>query len=130
MDFQGQGKALTGESEALVIIDASARYVVVIPLHDRHATSFIPKFLDQVIFRQGPPEVLHSDAAQEFLSEALELFATTAQIETTTTLGHNANCRKLVGGGFLEALESLHAHPPRRPIPTMARAVVPNLLRM
>ena len=55
MDFQGQGKALTGESEALAIIDASARYVVVIPLHDRHATSFIPKFLDQIVFRQGPP---------------------------------------------------------------------------
>ena len=50
-------------TEALAIVDASARHVVVIPLHDRHATSFIPKFLDQVVFRQGPPEVLHSDAA-------------------------------------------------------------------
>ena len=68
MDFQGQGKALTGESEALAIIDASARCAAVIPLHDRTATSFIPKFLDQVVFRQGPPEILHSDAAQEFLS--------------------------------------------------------------
>ena len=96
MDFQGQGKALTGEPEALAIIDASARHVVVIPLHDRHATSFIPKFLGQVVFRQGPPEVSHSDAAQEFLSEALELLAATADIETTTALGHNAAGNSLV----------------------------------
>ena len=96
MDFQGQGKAITGETEALAVIDAAARYVVVIPLHDRSATAFIPKFLDEVVFRQGPPEILHSDAAQEFLSEALELLAESAQIQTTTTLGHNAAGNSLV----------------------------------
>jgi hypothetical protein len=96
MDFQGQGKALTGESEALAIIDASARHVVVIPLHDRHATSFIPKFLDQVAFRQGPPKVLHIDAAQEFLSEALELLTAAADIEMATALGQNAAGNSLV----------------------------------
>ena len=96
MDFQGQGKALTGETEALAIVDATARYVVVIPLRDRSATTFIPPFLDQVIFRQGAPDILHSDAAQEFLSEALELLATAAQIETTTALGHNAAGNSLI----------------------------------
>ena len=96
MDFQGQGKALTGEIEALAIIDATARYVVVIPLRDRSATTFIPPFLDQVIFRQGAPDILHSDAAQEFLSESLELLATAAHIETTTTLGHNAAGNSLI----------------------------------
>ena len=96
MDFQGQGKAITGEKEALAIIDATARYVVVIPLMNREATTFIPKFLDQVVFRQGPPDTLHSDAAQEFLSESLELLAQAAHIETTTTLGHNAAGNSLV----------------------------------
>ena len=90
MDFQGQGKAGTGHCEALAIIDAAARYVVVIPLLDRSAINFIPKFLDEVVFKNGAPDVLHSDAAQEFLSEALELLTTAANIETTTTLGHNA----------------------------------------
>jgi hypothetical protein len=32
MDFQGQGTALTGETEALALIDPTSRYVVVIPL--------------------------------------------------------------------------------------------------
>ena len=96
MDFQGQGKAITGETEALAVIDAAARYVVVMPLHNRNATAFIPKFLDAVVFRQGPPDTLHSDAAQEFLSEALELLAESAQIQTTTTSGHDAAGSSLV----------------------------------
>jgi hypothetical protein len=37
MNFQGQGKALTGENEALALIDPTSRYVVVIPLKDREA---------------------------------------------------------------------------------------------
>jgi hypothetical protein len=96
MDFQGQGTAITGEKEALAIVDATARYVVVIPLMNREATTFIPKFLDQVVFRQGPPDTLHSDAAQEFLSESLELLAQAAHVETTTTLDHNAAGNSLV----------------------------------
>jgi len=52
--------------------------------------------LDEIVFKQGAPDVLHSDAAQEFLSEALELLTTAAQIETTTTLGHNAAGNSLV----------------------------------
>ena len=62
------------------------RYVVVIPLMNREATTSIPKFLDQVIFRQGPPDTLHSDAAQEFLSESLELLAQAAHIELLATM--------------------------------------------
>jgi hypothetical protein len=96
MDFQGQGVAETGHCEALAIIDAAARYVVVIPLLDRSAENFIPRFLDEVVFKQGAPDILHSDAAQEFLSEALELMTTAANIETTTTLGHNAAGNSLV----------------------------------
>ena len=43
--------------------------------------------------------MLHSDAAQEFLSEALELMTTAANIETTTALGHNA----AAGNSLVEA---------------------------
>jgi hypothetical protein len=85
MDFQGQVVAETGHCEALAIIDAAARCVVVMLLLDRSAENFIPRFLDEVAFKQGAPDILHSDAAQEFLSEALELMTTTANIETITT---------------------------------------------
>ncbi len=40
-DFQGQGTALTGESETLALIDPTSRYVVVIPLMNREAQTWI-----------------------------------------------------------------------------------------
>jgi len=90
MDFQGQGIAETGETQALGLVDTTARFVVVIPLKDREATTFIPRFLDEIVFKHGPPDVLHSDDAQEFVSEALKLLAAALDTNTTTTLGHNA----------------------------------------
>jgi hypothetical protein len=91
MDFQGQGKARSGECEALALIDTTARYVIVLPLDDREASTFIQPFLDRLVFIHGPPDILHSDAAPEFLSEALRLLTETTGIRTTTTLGHAAN---------------------------------------
>ena len=75
MDFQGQGTALTGETEALALIDPTSRYVVVIPLANREASTWLQPFLDRIVFTFGAPDVLHSDAAPEFLSEALALLA-------------------------------------------------------
>ncbi len=97
MDFQGQGKALTGETEALALIDPTSRYVVVIPLVNREAKTWLQPFLDRILFTFAAPTTLHSDAAPEFLSEALELLAKAADIRTTTTLGHNAR-----GNGTIE----------------------------
>jgi hypothetical protein len=87
MDFQGQGTALTGETEALALIDPTSRYVVVIPLPNREAKTWLQPFLDRIVFTFGAPTTLHSDAAPEFLSEALALLAQAANIQTTTTLG-------------------------------------------
>ncbi len=97
MDFQGQGTALTGETEALALIDPTSRYVVVIPLLNREAKTWLQPFLDRIVFTFGAPTTLHSDAAPEFLSEALALLAQAANIKTTTTLGHNAS-----GNGTVE----------------------------
>ena len=41
MDFQGQGLALTGETQALGVIDTTSRYVTVIPLPDREAVTLV-----------------------------------------------------------------------------------------
>ena len=97
MDFQGQGVSETGESEALAFIDPTSRYVVVIPLPNREVATWLQAFLDHIVFRFGPPLILHSDAAPEFLSEALELLAKAADIRTTTTMGHYAR-----GNGVIE----------------------------
>jgi hypothetical protein len=70
--------------------------VIVLPLFDREASTFIQPFLDNLIFVHGPPEILHSDAAPEFLSEALHLLTESTGISTTTTLGHAANANGTV----------------------------------
>ncbi len=97
MDFQGQGASETGESEALAFIDPTSRYIVVIPLPDREVATWLQAFLDHIVFKYGPPLILHSDAAPEFLAEALELLAKAADIRTTTTMGHYAR-----GNGAIE----------------------------
>jgi hypothetical protein len=96
MDFQGQGLADTGETQALAIIDTTARYVVLLPLIDREATTFIPFFLDRIVFTHGPPDVLHSDDAPEFVGEFMRLLAEATNMRTTTTLGHNARANGTV----------------------------------
>ncbi len=37
MDFQGQGRAITGETEAPALIDSFTKTVIIIPLPDRKA---------------------------------------------------------------------------------------------
>lgn len=96
MDFQGMGKALTGEHEVLAFIDSTARFVVVCPLQGRSSELFVPAFLDNVVFKHGVPEVLHSDDAPEFLSEALRALSDQAHIIRTTTLGHHAQGNAIV----------------------------------
>ena len=90
MDFQGQGLAVTGETQALGLIDTTARFAVVIPLPDREASTLVGPYLDRIVFQHGSPEILHSDAAQEFLSELMKLVSEATDTHTTTTLGHNA----------------------------------------
>jgi hypothetical protein len=90
MDFQGQGKAVTGECEALAFIDIATRYVTVIALPDRKVQTLVPAFLDHVVFQHGPPEVLHSDEAPEFMSAVMQALAEITETAMTTTLGHNA----------------------------------------
>jgi hypothetical protein len=92
MGFQGQGTAATGETEVLALIDPTSHYVVAvtIPLRDRQASTWLQPFLDRIVFTFGAPDVLHSNDAPEFLSEALQLLAKSANIQTTTTFGHNA----------------------------------------
>jgi hypothetical protein len=54
MDFQGQEMADTDECEALAIINVNVRYVHVIALKNREVETFLPAFLDEIVFRYGP----------------------------------------------------------------------------
>jgi hypothetical protein len=89
MDFQGQGLALTGETEALAIIDSFTKVVTLIPLPDRQAHTLVPKLLDAIYFTRGSPDIIHSDDAPEFLSELLTSIAAITGTCRTTTCGHN-----------------------------------------
>jgi hypothetical protein len=89
MDFQGQGLATSGETEALALIDSFTKTVILIPLPDRHPTTLVPKLLDELHFRRGSPDVIHSDDAPEFLSELLSSIAAITGTQRTSTCGHN-----------------------------------------
>jgi hypothetical protein len=89
MDFQGQGLATTGETEALALIDSFTKTVLLIPLPDRQASTLVPHLLDELHFRCGCPDVLHSDDAPEFLSELLATITTITGTQRTSTCGHN-----------------------------------------
>jgi hypothetical protein len=90
MDFQGQGQALTGETEALAIIDSFTKTVSVIALPNRSAATLAHRLLDEIFFRRGAPDVLHCDEAQEFMSELLWHILAATGTARTTTCGHNA----------------------------------------
>jgi hypothetical protein len=57
MDFQGQGQAITGETEALAIIDSFTKTVSLLALPNREASTLLPQLLDEKIFWHGAPAI-------------------------------------------------------------------------
>ncbi len=53
-------------------------------------TTFVPDFLDRIVFQHGPPEFLHSDEAPEFMSALMLALSEITETTMTTTMGHNA----------------------------------------
>jgi hypothetical protein len=49
-----------------------------------------PRLLDEIFFRRGVPDVIHTDAAPEFTSELLAAILDATGTTRTTTCGHNA----------------------------------------
>jgi hypothetical protein len=90
MDFQGQGQAITGETEALAVMDSFTKTVFVLPLKDRTAPTFVPTLLDAIWFTRGAPDVIHTDAAPELMSDLLAAVLASTGTQHTTTCGHNA----------------------------------------
>ena len=90
MDFQGQGKAISGEREALAILDSFSKTATVLALPNREAPTLVPALLDAIHFHRGRADVFHSDAAPEFLSRLFKSVAEVLGTATTDTRGHNA----------------------------------------
>jgi hypothetical protein len=49
-----------------------------------------PRLLDEIFFRRGAPDVIHTDAAPEFMSELMAAILDATGTTRTTTCGHNA----------------------------------------
>ena len=101
MDFQGQGQATTGETEALAIMDSFTKTVTVIALPNREASTLAPRLLDEIFVRRGAPDINHSDEAQEFMSELLAQITAATGTTRTTTCGHNAQSNGEIGKSIL-----------------------------
>jgi hypothetical protein len=97
MDFQGQGQATSGETEALAVMDSFTKTVTIIALPNREASTLAPRLLDEIFFRRGAPEIIHSDEAQEFMSE---LLAHTRLAPPPVATTRKAMERSKVGGDF------------------------------
>jgi hypothetical protein len=71
-------------------MDSFTKTVSVIALPNREAATLAPRLLDEVFFRRGAPDILHSDEAQEFMSDLLAHLTAATGTTRTTTCGHNA----------------------------------------
>jgi hypothetical protein len=89
MDFQGQGLTATGETQAQALIDSFTKTVLLTPLPDRKASTPVLRLLDELHFRRGSPDVIHSDDAPKILSELMSAIADITGTQRTTTCGHN-----------------------------------------
>jgi hypothetical protein len=52
--------------------------------------SLAPLLLDEIFFRRGAPDIIHSDAAPEFLLDLMAAMLNATGTTRTTTCGHNA----------------------------------------
>jgi hypothetical protein len=79
MDFQGQGLASTGETDALALIDSFTKTA-------RHSDSPNQPPNHHAL---TSPDIIHSDDAPEFLSDLMTAVSAITGTARTTTRGHN-----------------------------------------
>ena len=61
----------TGNSYILVATDYFTRWVEAYPIPNQEAVTLAKKLTDELFFRFGPPDQLHSDQGRQFESELL-----------------------------------------------------------
>ena len=104
-----------GNKYILVAIDYGTRWVEAFPLPNQSAETISRVLLDQVFFRFGIPEVIHSDQGANFESRLLHEICNLLGIKKTRTTPYNPR-----GNGLVEKMNSTikkclatssHSHP-------------------
>ena len=72
MDFHGVAMNTLGFNNILGIIDLATNSLVLVATKGRTAAVTAHNILDEIVTRKGCPFLIHSDAAQEFVSTALK----------------------------------------------------------
>ena len=85
MDFYG-----VGDGYVLGMIDLDSRWIELCYLQTREADGVLRAVRDQILFRHGVPDTVHSDHAREFVGRALTKLATEFGYVNTTTGGYCA----------------------------------------
>ena len=73
----------------LVIIDSFSRFVWVVPLKNKDATSVLDAFKNIIFDSERQPQKLHCDAGKEFLNKKMEAFLTKKNITIYHTYSEN-----------------------------------------
>ena len=74
-----------GYEFVLVVVDYFSKWVEAFPLRNKSASTIAKVLLENVIFRFGTPEYLHSDNGKEFVAEIVHDLSKTASIYQTHT---------------------------------------------
>jgi hypothetical protein len=72
MDYYGVYKNSQGYTQILGIIDLATNALTLIALKHRTAAATAHTILYEIVVRKGCPKLIHSDAAQEFISKAMK----------------------------------------------------------
>ena len=88
-DYYGVYQNKQGYNNILGIIDQVTNKVYLIPTKNRTAETTAEAFLYHIILTKGPPLLIHSDAAREFISKAMTNLCRIVGCTQTNTMAHN-----------------------------------------
>ena len=89
MDFHGVAMNKLGFNNILGIIDLATNSLVLVATKGRTAAVTAHNILYEIVTRKGCPLLIHSDAAQEFVSTAMKSLSAIIGCKQTTTKAHN-----------------------------------------
>jgi transposase InsO family protein len=89
MDFHGVAMNTLGFNNILGIIDLATNSLVLVATKGRTAAVTAHNILYEIVTRKGCPLLIHSDAAQEFVSTAMKSLSAIIGCKQTTTKAHN-----------------------------------------
>jgi transposase InsO family protein len=114
MDTVDMPKSLAGNHKMIVSIDTFSRYIIVGALPNAQAETTASWLIDNVIYRHGVPEAIHSDQGSEFDNQVMRRVSTFMGINKTTI-----SARHPQGNGICERVH-------RTLLDTLAKNVSPD----